>query len=59
MAPGDRIGLGVHADVGESGASSTQEISVQGVRRELRAVLVTDSLGHALYSRPPPYRDTG
>nr|WP_160148291.1 hypothetical protein [Rubripirellula obstinata] len=26
---------------------------------ELRAVLVTDSLGHALYSRPPPYRDTG
>ncbi|KAA1256866.1 putative transposase [Rubripirellula obstinata] len=27
------LGLGVHADVGESGASSTQEISVQGVRR--------------------------
>ncbi|KAA1262612.1 putative transposase [Rubripirellula obstinata] len=26
---------------------------------ELQTVLVADSLGHALYSRPPPYLDTG
>ncbi|MGB7325020.1 MAG: hypothetical protein WBD31_09115 [Rubripirellula sp.] len=26
---------------------------------ELKTVRVTNSLGHVLYSRPPPYRDTG